>query len=412
MPRPKLIVKKLNGGLGRRSPNADMVTGVVMNALATSQMELNKIYELRSVEDVEALGLSAEYDDTNNVLVYHRLKRLFLRNPSIIVFFMPVAQEVTLTQMADKSENYLAKLLRQQSGAIVQCIIARNPDNDYEATILNGLDKDSLDAIYKAQALMDAEFEKDRYAEVFVEGRNFTGTATGVANLRGLLQKCPDVSVVIGADYKISSKKEAYKYYAAVEDFAGMVSKAAVSQNAGELIEAFNLTDVNEDAFIVAGLSSGLPISDYNDTDLDTLNDKGYIYAVPVSGMAGFWFNDTPTCTVIADDYAYVENNRTIKKAIKLARLALLPRVKGRLYVDDQTGFMKPEVIKELETIAKTALNPMLQDGDISGGVDAYINPEQNILATSEFEVLLTFVPVAIGRKITLKVGFKNPLKN
>lgn len=411
MARPKLIVKKLNGGLGRRKPNADMVTGVVLNAVATPKMLLGNIYELRSVADAEALGLSDEYDDTNNVLVFYRLKRLFLRNPSIIVFMMPVAQTVTLTQMVDKTQNYVAKLLREKAGSIVQWFVARNPLATYTPTIANGLDKDSLDAVLKAQELLDAEFEKDRYSEGIIEGRSFSGTATASADLRDLTVKCPDVSIVIMADNSVSKSKTVFKHYAAVEDYAGIVSKVAVSQNAGELIASLNLTNANEKAFITAGLSSGLPISEYNDTDLDTLSDKGYVFAVPVSGMAGFWINDTPTCTEVSSDFAYMENNRTIKKAIKLARLALLPRVKGRLYVDENTGYIKPEVIKELETIAVTSIDPMLSDGDISGGVEAYINPKQNVLATSEFEVLLTFIPVAIGRKITLKVGFKNPLK-
>lgn len=71
---------------------------------------------------------------------------------------------------------------------------------------------------------------------------------------------------------------------------------------------------------------------------------------------------------------------------------------------------MAPETVKDLETTTKVSLDPMVASGDISGGVDAYIDPAQNVLATSEFEVLLTFIPVAIGRRITLKVGFKNPL--
>jgi hypothetical protein len=51
----------------------------------------------------------------------------------------------------------------------------------------------------------------------------------------------------------------------------------------------------------------------------------------------------------------------------------------------------------------------MVADGDISGGVDAYVDPAQDVLSTSKIEVLLTFVPVAINRKITLKIGFDNP---
>lgn len=414
--RPRLIVQKLNGGLGRRNPSADMITGSVMNAVATSEMVLGNIYTLKNIQEVEALGLSEEYDQTNKVLVYERLRRFFVHNPSITVYFMPVAQGVTLTQMVDKDNQYLARLLRDKAGEIVQACVSLNPDKNHSPIIETGLDKDSIDAIYKAQALADAEWAKDRYCEIYIEGRSFSGTSAAALNLRTLLSECPDISVVIGADYEVSSRDDLYKGYAAVEDYAAMVSKADVSQNAGEQINDFNLTHVDEKTFIIPGLSSGNKLSDYSDTDLDNLDDRGYIYFAPIvnlggiSSTAGIYINDTHTCAKITSDFAYGENNRTIKKAIKLAKAALTPKVKGRIYVDENTGFMAPETVKDLETITKVSLDPMVAAGDISGGVDAYINPEQNVLATSEFIVLLTFIPVAIGRRITLKVGFRNPL--
>lgn len=408
--RSKLIVQKLNGGLGRRTPSADMVTGSVMNAVATAQMVLGNIYTLKNIQEVEALGINAEYDTTNKVLVYERLRRFFIHNPSITVHFMPVAQTVTLTQMVDKDNNYLAKLLRDKAGEIVQVSVSLNPDEDYTPTIETGLDKDSIDAVYKAQALADAEWSKDRYCEIYIEGRSFSGTSAAALNLRTLINECPDISVIIGADNQVSKRDVVFKGYAAVEDYTAMVSKAAVSQNAGEQINEFNLTNVAEGVFIVPGLSSGNKVSDYTETDLETLDEKGYIFYTSVSGVAGIFINDTHTCTDIESDYAYGENNRSIKKAIKLSKVALAPRVKGRLYVDENTGFMAPETVKDLETTAKVSLDPMVAAGDVSGGVDCYINPEQNVLATSSFDVLLTFIPVAIGRKITLKVGFRNPL--
>ena len=408
--RPRLIVQKLNGGLGRRNPSADMVTGSIMNAIATSGMVLGNIYTLKNIQEVEALGITRDYDLTHKVLVHERLRRFFVHNPSITVYFMPVAQGVTLTQIVDKDNNYLARLLREKAGEIVQVSVSLNPDENYTPVIETGLDKDSIDAVYKAQALSDSEWEKDRYCEIYIEGRSFSGTSAAVLNLRTLLNECPDISVVIGADYQISSKDHLFKGYAAVEDYAAMVSKAEVSQNAGELVNEFNLTQVSENVFIIPGLSSGTKVSEYSETDLDTLDEKGYVFYTAVSGVAGIFINDTHTCSVITSDYAYGENNRTIKKAIKLAKAALAPKVKGRLYVDENTGFMAPETVKDLETTAKVSMDPMVAGGDISGGVDAYINPEQNVLATSEFEVYLTFIPVAIGRRITLKVGFRNPL--
>ncbi|MEO2080609.1 MAG: DUF2586 family protein [Leeuwenhoekiella sp.] len=412
MARPKLRVEKLNGGLGRRAPNADMVTGVVMNAVATADMTLGEIYTLNSVDDIKALGLDEAYDTENTVLVYHRLERLFIHNPSIIVHFMPVAQAVTLQEMADVDQNYLAKLIRSKSGAIVQAFIARNPDGAYVPTIEDGLNDEVVAATQKAQLLVDANFEKGRFFEVFVEGLNFTGTAAAALDLKALVPKCPNVSIVIMADNDVSKRNAAYAGYAAVEDFAALVSKAAVSQNAGEQIEDFSLTNADRKTFINAGLSSGLHIDDYTDSDLDVLNGKGYVFATAVSGIAGYYIVDTNTCTDDESDYKFVENNRTINKAIKLARTKLLPRIKGRLYVDPVTGQLAPEDRKDLEAATEEALDPMLADRDISGGVDAYIAPDQDVLATSRLDIELTFIPVAIGREIKLKIGFDNPLNN
>ena len=418
MSRPKLIIEKLNGGLGRRATTDDMVTAVVMNAVATDDLELNKVYDFITIGEVEALGLNEEYDQDNKVLVYHRLKRLFSRNPSITLHVMFVAQTVTLAQMADKENNYLAQILRSKKGKVIQAMIALNPDannEEYEVTIENGLDADSIAAIYKLQELSAHEWTKDRYCDFFVEGRSFSGSAAGLLNLRELVNKCPDVSVVLFADNDVSNKLPIYSGYAAVEDFVGVLSKAAVSQNAGELTEEFNLTNSAQGYFLNTGLSSGAHIDTYSDEALDLINDKGYILAGfedDIDGISGVFITDTHTCDSLDSDFAYVENNRTIKKAIKRTKSKIKPRLKARFYVDEETGKMAPDVAKDIEKDAKTALSPMLTAGDISGGIDAYVDPDQNILATSELVLLITFIPVAIGRKITLKIGFRNPLNN
>ncbi len=404
-----LSIKKTNGNLGRTASNSDMVSAMVMNGVATSELALGTVYELRSMEDAEALGLDADYDDTNSVLVSHHIERAFLRNPSVILHIMLVAQTVTLTQMVDKENEYLAKLLREKNGEIVQWAVARNPSVGYTPTLVTGLDEDVVNAIPKAQALIEFEETQFRFADGFIEGKSFNGTATAALDLRTL--EADGVSVVIAADKTISALKTIYNGYAAVGDVLGLASLVSVSQNIGELADEFNLTDADNEAFIVAGLSSNKAMSEYSDTAIETLNDKGYIFAEATPGRAGYWLNDSHNCVVNTSDFAYKEGSRTIKKAIKLARVALLPRIKRRIPVDTTTGFIAKTEAKDLETLIKTSIAGMQSDGDISGGIDAYVNPEQNVLETSEFECELTFVPVAIGRAITLKIGFNNPFK-
>ena len=409
MSRSTITVEKLQGGLGRRTTNSDMISALCMNGIATAQLDLGTVYELRSLEDAIALGLTEAYDDVNNVLVNHHISRAFLRNPSAIIHIMLVAQAVTLVQMVDKDNDYLAKLLREKNGDIVQWGVARNPAEPFNPILVTGLEEDVVNAIPIAQALIAFEETQFRYADGYIEGRNFNGTSAAALDLRTL--NAEGISVVIAADPAISNAKVIYNGYAAIGDVLGIQSLVAVSQDIGELADDFNLTNENEKAFLKAGLSSNLELGSYKDTDFDTLHEKGYIFPEPTQGRVGFWLNDSHTCVDIDSDYAYKENNRTIKKAIKLARLALTPRIKSRIYVDPNTGKIARTDAKDLETTLKGSIQNMKTDGDISGGIDAYVDPDQNILATSQIDCELTFIPVAIARQIKLKIGFKNPLK-
>jgi hypothetical protein len=388
------------------------VFGAVISAPAVAgagNMQNGVVYPMVSIKDAEAIGITQAYDTANTVLVWTRINRFFLRNPNATLYVLFAPQSAGLKDMVDVTQNYAATLLRSQNGAIKYCWIARNPAPGYEPVLAGGLEQDVLDAITNAQALYASEFAKYRYASFLIEGRNFNGTAAAATSLREMT--APNVSVTIAADPAISKSNAAFNGYAAVEDVAAIISLAAVSQDAGELTPAFNLQNKGLGLFATAGLSSNLPMSSYADADLDALNDKGYIFPDVTAGVDGYYISDSHTCSPIANnDYAYIENNRTIEKAIFLGRTAILPKVKSRLKVDPSTGKLLPQVCTAIETTGNAAIQPMVTDGDLSGGVDTYVDPSQNLLATSNLTVAMSFIPVPIARQITINIGFSNPL--
>lgn len=415
MARNNVTVEKLQGGLGRRANNLDGVCGLITNGVAVADgLALGTIYVLRSINDLEVLKVNRAYDIANKVLLYHRVERFFILSPGAELHLLVVAQTVTQAQMADKvNAGYAKKLIKDSAGRVKMIAIARNPATGYTPTIEGGLDADVLAAIPKAQALLDEEFGQFRFAEIFLEGRSYTGAASAATDLRDIEDVlAPNVSVIIHQDLNLAALDALFAGSAQVEDFLAMESLAAVSQNAGERISQFNLTRVAEGLNVRVGLSSNLAVASYSDTDLDTLHDKGFIFGEPVAGIDGHYFNDTSTCVAISSDYAYVENNRTINKAILLGRVALVPSINARLRIDDQNGQLLDIERARLEDTVAGALDVMLRDGDISGGVEVFINPEQNLLAGDDLVIELSFVPVSIGRKIKLKVGFSNPFNN
>jgi hypothetical protein len=410
MARSKVDVSRLDGRLGRQAANTDGVAGFVTNGVAVSgKLVLGTTYILRSLADLEALGVDAAYDDTNSTLIHHHVSRWYARNPSAEIHLMVLAKTVTLAQMLDVENAYAAKISKDSKGRVKLIGVARNPADDYTATLDGGLDADVLAAITKAQALKVFEDGKGREISIVIEGREYNGTVGSADDLR--LLASPGVSVVIAADNDISKLKAIYDHYAAVGDFMGMLTKAAVSQNPGELTTEFNLQDPARGFFVNPGLSSGSKLSTYSDADLDTLDEKGFIFAETPDSFTGVYFNDTHTCTALNSDYAYLENNRTIDKMKRIARVAVLPRVKGKFLVDEGNGDLDPNVRANLEDTVVEALDVMRTDGDLSGGIDAYI-PPVNLLGGDPIEIEITAIPVAIGRQIKVSVGFTNPFNS
>lgn len=412
---PNVTINKRNGALGRRNPNADGVCGLVTTGVAVvgaGKLVLNTVYPLRSQRDATAIGVDEAYDSTNKVLVYHHIDRFFKRNPDGTLYLLVAAQTNKLSDLADLSKQFAKKILAQAQGLIKFIAISHNPATGASApTLLNGLDSDVFLAVANAQALYTEEFSAFRYASFLIEGRSFNGTAAAAKDLRTL--NAPNVSVTIAADASISNADTLYNGYAAVGDVLGLISKAAVSQNIGEFTASFNLNDTGRGLFTTAGLSSNQAISNYADADLNALNDKGYIFPTAIAGLDGFYLNDSHTASALANnDYAYIENNRTIEKAIFLVRQSLLPKVKSRVRVDPDTGNLQDEDRKALEATGKKALEGMEADGDLSGGIDCYVDPEQDVLSTSMINVEVSFIPVSIARQITVSIGFLNPFKS
>lgn len=229
--------------------------------------------------------------------------------------------------------------------------------------------------------------------EVILEGKGFTVDAASLAG-----SDSENVSVVVAMDLEKASK---YKNSAAVGLALGAISKAKVSENIA-WIEKFNLTG---EGFAKAGFVGGKEIKDLG--TLRELNEKRFIFTKTHTGLPGLYFNDSHTCTLGTLDFAYVENNRTINKATRLLRTALLPKLASPVLVDID-GKLPQSVSKSFEGLCRSALEGMVGNQEVSD-FDVYVDPKQNILATSELKVKAEITPIGTARKIMVDLGFKNP---
>jgi hypothetical protein len=397
-----------NGGLVRQQANDDNVRGLVMNmaAVAPAGLAVNTARVLLQPSDAEALGITAAYDTTNNVLCRYHINEFFAMNPNGKLWIWLTQQATTQTAMVDIAGGTpcaVERLANASNGECKQYSVALNPATTYTPVVTSGIDGDVLTAIPKAQALADKLFLQHMPCHIIIEGRSFTGTAAAASNLRALASQNVSVCIAQDLDKAPAAAQAVIKAHAAVGTLLGTSSEAKVSHNVG-YVEAYPVHDAATGRWLNPGLSSNLPLSSYTDTDLNALNTKGFIFVRKFVGQSGAWWNDSHTCTLANSDYYCMENVLVINKAVRGVYAALLPKVNGPVKLS-AAGRLSPEVVAMLQGIGKDVIDRMAAADDCSAG-DIYINPNQNVATQAKTFVRIAIVPIGTNREINVTIGF------
>lgn len=406
-----ITFKRQTGNLGRIDPSDDGVSAMIGHGVATGSYTLNDVVQLNKLKDLEDLGIDKTYDSTNKMLVWHRVREFFRFAPGQTLFLMLVDASVTtgsldvpMTDICDKDNDYLKKLLRAPSaeGKIRRVAVFMNPDNTYTGAYTSGIDDDVDTAIAKAQALVEEEFTYQRPVHVFLEGRGYAGAAATVVDLRG--KSARNVSVVIGADPDVSGAETEYNDYAAVATALGVKAGLRIDENIG-YVEKSNLTDTADSLFLKAGLSSNTLTGDADPSDLALLETKGYIYVKKYDGFDGVYFNDAHCCIAASDDYAYIEDNEVYNKAQRLLYQALVPKINKAYQVDPDTGYIAAVEAKALEGAGEKALEDNMAKNNEISGYEVYVDEKQDVKTTGKIIVQSKLVSTATGRELEVELG-------
>ena len=182
----------------------------------------------------------------------------------------------------------------------------------------------------------------------------------------------------------------------------GCVSLAAVH-------EAISWVQKFPSGISTPGFVDGKFLKNIDSAVLESLDDKRFIFLTTYGGLAGSYLNGSHTMDLLTSDYNYIERVRTMDKACRGIRTYLLPYLGSPLYIDADTGKLGADTIAVLENVANQHLEAMEKAGELSGYI-VYINPDQNVLASSTLEIVIKQVPVGVMRTIKLTIGFTNKI--
>jgi hypothetical protein len=280
--------------------------------------------------------------------------------------------------------------------------------------VVDGLLDEVLDAIPKAQALVDWAFGKMYPTRIILEGRNFTPPVAGVQDLRDIENvKAPNVSVVVAQDYDYADKDALFNNYAAVGTFLGSLAAADVHVNVG-WVDQFNLTNVASERWINAAFSNHAAVEDYEE-DWELLDGKGYIFTQTYPRVDGYRWNGDHTCTPIEVDVegnmneAYQRFGRTMDAVALSAFGALIGRVKSPQPVDPASGKLPVVVVADFKAVGEKRIDQDLA-ANLSGR-EVIIDKDSNLLPPDEtLNMAVKAVPYGSATSIKVKIGLVKQL--
>ena len=383
-----VIFNRGEGGLGRALAGEDHVSGLLAYLLVAetpTAFGTNKIQIVYSIEEAEALGitnLTASPEAVKNL--HYQINSIFQANKKAVLY-LGIFSRVALT-----APDYTKVLDMQRfaEGKIRQLGVL-----DKETTFAG-----SVVTVLQAQAdILEAEHKP--LSVVYAGKMSTFAVIATLPDLRVLNAK--NVSVVIGQD---GSGRGSLLNASILGLTIGTLSLAKVNENIG-WVARFNVAKNATNEFDVPALTTdGTLLKMLSAGAVQSLTDKGYIFIKKHVGTGGTYFNDAPTATAVASDYAFIENNRTIDKAVRVCRKFLLPSLNAPLYVFDN-GLLAEDTIASFRNDARRGLEGLQKDGEIST-FEVIIDPSQNVLSSSKIVLTLKIVPVGVARKIEVNIGF------
>lgn len=375
----------------------DGCTGLICTAVAVSgKFALNTNYLITSLKELEALGINSASTGAN-ANVYKCVKEFYEEAPKgTKLYLRGAATSVTVDQLVDKTTANAQALLEYAAGDIRTLMVKVTDAQNYTPTVTHAIDAKVETAITKAQALAEAAAE-DLKAPILVllEGRHYNGTPADLPNLTQLTDN--RVAVVIG-DTVTGSKG------AAVGLLAGRIARIPVQRSIARVKDgAMKATEMFIGSVVA---ESGSP---------ETIHGKGFICPRTFVGKGGYYWSDDSIATGPTDDYCLIPRRRTIDKAYRIAYLAMLEQVSDEIALTAD-GKIAPAVCKNMETVMESAIiNQMTSVGNLGNdpqdpndtGVIAYVNPEQNIVATSRLNASLRVRPYGYSKYIEVDLGFQ-----
>lgn len=367
-----ITIKVVQGGLGRQAPGEDHISAMLFSAAAPTALGTDKIKSYNDLQRVIEDGMTK--GDATYGEVYYQAAEFFRIAPGATLY------------LCFNLSNVVQELLVATGGKVRQLAA-------YTTTVNN------LESVWQAMAQSFSDAKAP--LQILLGYRSATAlTDTAATDLEN--SESPNVSVLVagdgGAQGAALATSLSMKVIPAIGAVLGAMAKAKVHESVA-WVERFDFSDGTELATIRTAAGTNNP----SDATVSAWDDKQYLMLQKDHSVSGTFLADSWTATDPTSDYVTIENNRTIQKVIRQLLRKLAPQQNRPVYVAPN-GTLRIDTIKFWEALAAESLTVMQSAGEISS-YGVYINPNQNVLATSEVVLEIRVQPVGVAREIIVNLG-------
>ena len=372
---PRVKINYLNGQLGTVPESEDGLFAIVYaedggNWPAT--INADQEYIIRSLQDYRS-----QTDDGDSDLA--KVVKQFYQEASDgteLVLYRPayLDDNLILSELPDK-----VKSLQSQMGGRLRGVFVFRGQTE---------DKEGIEALVAAAQACADGCSNTLFAPIFVCVQ--LGVAEEIAKVE---RDCPNVVAISGAEIDGTP---------IMGLFAGRLASIPVHRNAGRVKDG-PLKYEGTLCLESEPIASVFMVEDYHDARC--IVPRQYV------GLSGYYYTDDPTFVKETDDYAHLTARRTVDKAYRIAYRTLVQFMLDEIEVNED-GTMQNGVLKSWQQAVENAINrEMTAKGELSAtdgeGCVCFIDPKQNVLATSRIELTLKVRPYGYARFIDVNLGFQ-----
>jgi len=398
MALPKVSIN-VTGSINRPSTNIDGITGFCFYnaniADLTTFSTTNRIIKFTNLAAIEACGITAA--STNFKNEHYQLSEFFRMggvNVWIGVFAVP-SPTYDFTELDS---------MRLYSNGEIKMYVTYTPK------ALNATD---LATFNTKLSTFDA-FKKPAIGIFGADTSSITKAL--LPDLRVLATDLRYTSVVIGQDTlneALTVTTALNKSVPALGTITGALYTSKVSENILN-VGKYNYSNgsiLSTPGFYwKEGLVTGsmVPITTIPETDLDSLNDDGYIFFRYLPNYAGTYLSNDHNCAKVTDTFNSIHIMRVRNKVIRELDRSLSPLI-GSSVLFNSDGTMRPASISVFEDAAKSVLSTMQSNLEISA-FSVFLDQTLNVLSSKTVTINVRIIVVESADNITINLNFTQSL--